>query len=343
MAKRVTIKDVARQAGLSATTVDRALNGRMKVRPETLRRIADAAQAIGYHGQRLVEERLKEDLPECKLGFLLLEGAHFAFNRAIGARIEREVNALSDARGHAIVRYVPWADPSVTASHLLDLGESVQAIAAFCIDHPLITSAVAALKSRGVPVFSLLSEFAPGVREGYVGLNNRKAGRAGGWFVSRITPQPGKVLVMVGSSRFHGHEMREIGFRSLLRERAPHLEVIDTVVNPGLEDAAYEATKALLARHPDLVAINVAGFGPEGVIRAVRESDKAHRIILVCNEVTPESAKALAEEVVTLIIETPLDPMCRDLVALMRDTLRDSRAGQGQHFLQFNMLTPESL
>ena len=343
MAKRVTVRDVAKQAGLSATTVDRALNGRLKVRPETLRRIAEAAQAIGYHGQRLVEERLREDLPECRLGFLLLDGAHFSFNRALGARIEQEVRALSDARGQAVVKYVSWADASVTASRLLDLGESVQAMAAICIDHPLITSAVATLKSRGVPVFSLLSDFAAGVREGYVGLNNRKAGRAGGWFVSRMASQPGKVSVMVGSSRFHGHEMREIGFRSLLRERASHLEVIDTVVNPGSEAAAYEATKALLSRHPDLIAINVAGFGPEGVIRAVRESDKARRIILVCNEVTPESAEALAEEVVTLIIETPLDPMCRDLVALMRNALRDGESRQSQHFLPFNMLTPESL
>lgn len=343
MTKRVTVKDVAKQAGLSATTVDRALNGRLKVRTETLRRIADAAQAVGYHGQRLVEERLREDLPECRLGFILLDGAHFSFNRSLGARIERELRSLADAKGHAVVRYVPWGDAAETARRLLELGESVQAIAAICIDHPLITAAVTKLKSQGVPVFSLLSDFAAGVREGYVGLNNRKAGRAGGWFVARMAPGSGKVSVMVGSDRFHGHEMREIGFRSLLRERAPHLEVIDTVVNPGSETAAYDATKALLSRHPDLVAINVAGFGPEGVIRAVRESDKARKIILVCNEATPESTEALAEEVVTLVIDTPLDPMCRDLVELMRDALRNGGARQSQHFLQFNLLTPESL
>lgn len=342
MTKRVTVKDVARQAGLSATTVDRALNGRMKVRTETLRRIAEAAQAVGYHGQRLVEERLREDLPVCKLGFLLLDDAHFSFNRGLGARIEHEVRSLADARGQAVVRYVPWADANVTAKRLLELGKSVQAIAAISMDHPLVTAAVATLKSQGVPVFSLLSDFAAGVREGYVGLNNRKAGRAGGWFVARMATKPGKVSVMVGSNRFHGHEMREIGFRSLLRERAPHLEVIDTVVNPGFEAAAYEATKALLARHPDLVAINVAGFGPEGVIQAVRESDKAREIIVICNEATTESTEALAEEVVTLVIDTPLDPMCRDLVALMREAVH-GEARQGQHFIQFNLLTPESL
>ena len=343
MTKRPTIRDVAKQAGLSATTVDRAINARLKVRPETMRKIADAALAIGYHGQRLMEERLREDLPECRLGFLLLEGAHSSFNRGLGARIDQEVKSIGDARGSATVRYVSWSDPALTAKCLLDLGEGVEAIAAICIDHPLITAAVATLKNKGVPVFSLLSDFAAGVREGYVGLNNRKAGRAGGWFVARTVTRPGRVSVMVGSERFHGHEMREIGFRSILRERAPQLELIDTVVNPGSEIAAYNETKMLLSRYADLVAINVAGFGPEGVIRAIRECGKARDIIVVCNEATPESIEALAEEVVTLVIDTPLDPMCRDLVSLMRNAVRGQGDRMGQHFHQFNLLTPESL
>ena len=53
------------------------------------------------------------------------------------------------------------------------------------IDHPTVTAAVAELKDKGVPVFSLLSDFAPGVREGYVGLNNRKAGRTAAWMIAK--------------------------------------------------------------------------------------------------------------------------------------------------------------
>jgi len=43
-----TIKDVARQAGVSVTTVSRALNGHDDVNPETRRRIQEVADQLGY-------------------------------------------------------------------------------------------------------------------------------------------------------------------------------------------------------------------------------------------------------------------------------------------------------
>ena len=66
------------------------------------------------------------------------------------------------------------------------------------------------------------------MREGYVGLNNRKAGRTAAWIIARTAKRPGKVAVFVGSHRFHGHEMREIGFRSYFREYAPDFELVET-------------------------------------------------------------------------------------------------------------------
>lgn len=54
MSRRPTVKDVAHEAGVSVTTVDRALNGRMKVREDTVRKIADAAHRVGYHARGLL-------------------------------------------------------------------------------------------------------------------------------------------------------------------------------------------------------------------------------------------------------------------------------------------------
>ncbi len=34
--------------------------------------------------------------------------------------------------------------------------------------------------------------------------------------IASITHQPGKIAVFVGGYRWHGHELRETGFRSLL-------------------------------------------------------------------------------------------------------------------------------
>jgi LacI family transcriptional regulator len=48
MKKRVTIEDVARAAGVSRQTVSRAINNKGEISPDTLRRVMNAVQALGY-------------------------------------------------------------------------------------------------------------------------------------------------------------------------------------------------------------------------------------------------------------------------------------------------------
>ena len=56
--RSVSIKDVARRAGVAISTASLALNGGARVAPETLRRIQDAATELNYVGNRMAR-RLK--------------------------------------------------------------------------------------------------------------------------------------------------------------------------------------------------------------------------------------------------------------------------------------------
>ena len=47
-AKQITIKDIARKAGVSVSTVSCALNGSEKVKPQTKDRILDVAKDLNY-------------------------------------------------------------------------------------------------------------------------------------------------------------------------------------------------------------------------------------------------------------------------------------------------------
>jgi DNA-binding LacI/PurR family transcriptional regulator len=48
MAARVSIRDVAREAGVSVTTVSHALNGKGRLNPDTRRRVREVADRLGY-------------------------------------------------------------------------------------------------------------------------------------------------------------------------------------------------------------------------------------------------------------------------------------------------------
>lgn len=343
MASRPTISDLARAAGVSVATVDRVLNGRHKVREETARRVYEAANAIGYHSIGLIRQRVFEDLPQYRLGFSLQRPSQ-AFYQNFAREIEIACNACTTARIVPQVDFINAQTPAAMTEMLRQLSARNQALAVVAPDYPATTAMVEELKDRGLPLFCLLSDFAMDVRQGYIGLNNMKVGRTAAWMIAKGAKRPGKVAIFVGSHRFHGHELREMGFRSFFREKGQDFEVLDTLVNLDTSEITHEATANLLAQHPDLVGLYVAGGGMEGAISAIREEGYAGRIQLIVNELTPESKAGLADDVVTMAINTPLPALCRELVSLMVTAIeKGGNAVPGQTFLPFDILLPENI
>ncbi len=340
MAKRPTIRDVAREANVSVSTVDRALNGRMAVRDDTLRKIAEAAHRVGYHARGLFDHRLVEMVPEMRLGFFLLKEKQ-EFYKNFRREIERAVASRTDIRGTVDIRFSQSQSPEEFATILRGLGARSDAIAGIAVNHQMLDRVVEDLRAEGVPTFSLLNDFAQGIRRNYIGLNNMKVGRQAAWMITKTCPIPGKLAIFVGGNRWHGHDLREVGFRAFVRENAPAFTVLDTLVNLETRQLTYEATLDLLIRHPDLRGIYVAGGGMEGAIAAMRETRDPGEIALVVNEVTSESRAALLDGYLRMVIATPLAELCEAVVDLMIK----SRAGDdgiiGQHFLDPRIVLPE--
>lgn len=341
MAQRPTMADLAREAGVGVATVDRVLNGRAKVREETARKVAEAAHRIGYHAKGLIENRLAVEIPEMHFGFVLHKEKQ-AFYQDFAREIQAAVAARHDIRGRATIRFSPGQGPEDFAGLLLELGEKVDAVASSAINHHSVNAAVEHLKSKGVPSYALLNDFGQGVRENYFGLNNIKVGRVAASMISMTARTAGKVAVFVGGNRWHGHELRETGFRSYFRDSAPQFTVLDTLVNLETRQVTYEATLDLLHRHPDLAGIYVAGGGMEGAIAALRETRNPGKVRLVVNELIADSRDGLADHYVTMVVATPLAELC---AALIDSMVKVTRSGPGsapaQHFLEPRLYIPE--
>ena len=158
-----------------------------------------------------------------------------------------------------------------------------------------------------------------------VSIIERWAGRRPG-----LSPKPGaypeRFAIFVGSHRFLGQELREIGLRTYFREHASDFEVLETRVNLETPAIAHEAMLDLLQRYKDLAGLYVAGGGMEGVITALREDAADRRLVTVCNELTPVSRDALADQTIQTVIATPLELLARKLVDLMARTLEKGKA-----------------
>ena len=343
MAKRPTIQDIADTAGVSVATVDRVLNGRLKVREETARKVSDAAHRIGYHATNLIEQRLRADLPELRVGFVLQKEKQ-AFYQTLADEIERAVRMVPGVRGRAFIEFASSQSPADMANLMLGMRGRVDAVAATAVNHHQITEAVLSLKGAGTPSFALFNDFAQGERLNYIGLNNLKVGRIAAWMLATAARKHGKIGIFVGGHRWHGHELRETGFRSYFREAQPNFQVLDTLVNLETRQLTYEATLDLLARHPDTVGLYLAGGGMEGAIQALREVRQPGQVALVVNELTPESRSALSDGYLTMVISTPLRQLCADLMGLIKTrVLETDGAVPSQQFLDPIIYVPESV
>lgn len=343
MSKRPTIKDVAREAGVGTATVNRVLNGQVKVREETVRKVAEAAHRIGYHAASLISRRMDASVPEMTFGFVLHKRRQ-QFYQNFARHIEDAVAARGDIRGKAIIRFSDEQTAEGFLKEIKALDGKVDAIGCSAINHQHITREVQRLKERGIPTFALLNDFAQGVREGYLGLNNMQAGRMSGWTLTKSACLHGKLAVFIGGHRWHGHELRETGFRSYVRDSAPQFQVLDTLMNLETRQLTYEATLDLLRRHSDLRGIYVAGGGMEGAINALREARPPEKVALVVNELTEESRAGLADGYVTMVQSTPLKSLCHTLVDMMvASTETGLSSAPSQHFLMPEIYIPEML
>lgn len=341
--KRPTISDVAAAADVSVATVDRVLNGRLPVREETSRKVFAAAEKIGFHGANIIRQRMMADMPSYNFGIILRKERQAFYQDFVG-ELQTAVAAVKDRRIQLNIQYARSGEPGELAELILGMSGRVQAVAATGPDHHDVTTAVTILKNKGIPTFSLLTDLAQGIREAYLGTNNMKVGRSAAWMISKVSRTPGKVLLFLGGHRFHGHSLREMGFRSYMREYAPEFQVLDALINLETRRLTYEMLLDTLSRHPDLVGVYCVGGGMEGVIEALKDSNKSEQITCIVNELTPESRQALLERRLAGVFQTPLRELCIDLVATMTHTIENGMAeSPGQRFWPAHLWVPESI
>ena len=154
----VTIRDVARLAGVSPATVSQALNGRGRVDVRTRERVAQAAIQLRYapnlNGRRLARRRA-----EC---IAVLQGRNITtvFNDSFYRVVLGGMAEVTEARGYSLVFTPPPADLATDAdlNRVLGHGAVDGALVVGALDAKLLLG----LRDRGLPIV-LVDNYLPGV------------------------------------------------------------------------------------------------------------------------------------------------------------------------------------
>ncbi|MFY1709433.1 LacI family DNA-binding transcriptional regulator [Tritonibacter scottomollicae] len=267
MTHRFPIKEIARQAGLGTATVDRVLNGRAHVSPQTKMRVTAAMDELKAQEAQLAAR-----------------GRRLFFDFVIEApsRFSREVKATAEA-------ILPQIGTAVCRPRFLlqDIMEEDEVVAALmrimkrgshgvCLkarDTAKIREAVKMLANARIPVVTLVTDIGGPDRLAYVGLDNAGAGRTAAYLISlTLGEAQGMVLATRSHERFLGEEERESAFVEALASERPGLNVLAVQGGRGVD---FETSKLLTESMGDirnLRAVYSMGGGNRSIIRTLEDN-----------------------------------------------------------------------
>ena len=297
---RSTLSDVAREAGVSTATVDRVLNNRAGVRPRTREIVLETAARLGYiaeeEGIALAVDR------RVKLDFVLPAGTNVFM-----ADLQRHLHEQASYHRNldVAVHSIEGFNPATLADALDELQGRTQGVGVIAIDHPAVREAVRSLVASGVHVATLVSDIAQVPRMAYIGIDNRAAGRLAGYLLGRFLGKRGrkKVAVFAGSLSYRGHEEREMGFRTMLAEDFPNLDVVELREMRDDWERAHAEAVGLLNRFPDLSGIYNIGAGNEGIARALGDRGRSQNVVFVGHDLTSHHRRLLLDGTLDAVID----------------------------------------
>jgi len=310
--------DIAREAGVSSATVDRVLNNRDGVRERTRKAVLETARRLGYVPEP--DDDAPRAVSPVRLDFVLPAGT----NTFIANLVEQIVNqgALQDGVD-VHVHSIEGFNPDSLARELDALAGATQAVGVIALDHPTVREAMRRLSASGVPVVTLVSDILHVPRLGYVGIDNRAAGRLAGYLLARLLGkgERRKIALFAGSLSYRGHEEREMGFRHVVAEEFPNLEVVELREIRDDRQRAYEEAVALLKRHPDLSGIYNIGAGNAGIGRALQEAGLAASVIFVGHELTDSTKRFLLDGTMDAVIDQNPRVEAREAISILKNTI----------------------
>lgn len=320
---RSTLNDVAREAGVSAATVDRVLNNRSGVRARTREIVIETARRLGYISPDVdgVNAQPAQSGETVRLNFALPAGTN-TFIKML--RREIEVQALSRPNLDVHVESIEGFDPDGLARALLALRGKTQGVGVIALDHPIVREAIRSLAASDVKVVTIASDILHVPRVAYVGIDNRAAGRLAGYLVGRFMGKrpSGKAALFAGSRSYRGHEEREMGFRHILTEEFPELQVVELREMLDDREKAYAEASALLDRHPDLAAVYNVGAGNPGIAKALKERGREHAVVFVGHEATEGTKELLLDGTLDAVIDQNPRVEAREALNILSQSVR---------------------
>ncbi len=279
----ITIKQIAQVSGVSRGTVDRVLNNRGRVSPETKELVAKVARELGYK-PNIAGKALAARKKQYTVGIILCSEGNEFYDDVLRGIKKSEEEALEygvsvilqTMKGYNVETQLKWME---------ELKDKIQFLILNAINDEKIADKINEFKAAGIPVITVNTDVEKSQRLCFVGSNFVKSGETAAGILGLLCGGEASIGIATGSVKILGHNQRISGFSHVCKKKYPKMNVVDIIETNDDDNAAYLETKRMLLAHTEVTAIYIVAAGVVGVCKAVEETKRD--VLIVCCDSTP--------------------------------------------------------
>lgn len=300
----VTIKDIAKKAGVSRGTVDRVLHDRGKVAPEKEKKIRRIAQELGYQ-PNIAGKGLAARKKHIRIGFVYISSDWAPFHGVI----------YESARQYARRELLPFGvEVHFFPFDLKDYEENfrtwdqkfIKAVREQRINGLVVVGMIGGhlrqvLEQNGIADIPFVlynqNEDVKG-KLAYVGCDYERAGRLACGLAALMTKNKAHVgIVSLDDGNMQSSLNRVVGFEAEIRERYPQIQIVEKYFTANVEEMSelFAEVQQMMERHPDMDVLYLANPGDYSLCQSIRRSGKTSDVRIITNDLVTECQREMVK------------------------------------------------
>ncbi len=287
MSKRVTLRNIADELGVSLATVSRALNGKGRISKSLRKKIVEKAKDLGYfssrtssYNRKLYNKRMAVIFPQDTYFWNIVENGVFdAINFLEKWGMEFEVYRT---RGHNL------SEQNAILEGLLEK-RRFNALLMVPSDLTKLDYFINAFHIRGIKVATFNVDAPFSKRLFYVGQDYYVAGKmAGKLFKLFLGNKKSRVCTITTNKQAPSHVMRWQGLTDFVHKHGLPYDA-SWVIEVKNEEEAFELASKCLVGEENIDGIFMStAFGNYGVGKALQEAGSRKELVVIGNDLSEE-------------------------------------------------------
>lgn len=313
------IQLIAKIAGVSIGTVDRALHGRGGIKEATRQRILEVAQQIGYT-PNLAARALSVARAGARIGVCIPREIHFFYDQLWSGVLEEE-RRVSQLGIEFVNRAVPTLGQGDTEAFKELAAGGVDGIILTAGNPKGLTPLIDEAENKGIRVVCVSTDAPESRRSSIVCVEPYLNGCLAGELMGKFLPAGAKVAVVAGMLMAEDHRQKAHGFSETFPKYCPGGKIVAVIEGHEDEDESFQKTFELLRRVPALAGIYVNTVNCLPVCRALGARGLGGKVRLITTDLFEEMSPYFEKGTIAASIYQHPHRQGQIAVRLMTDNL----------------------